>query len=539
MAAAAQPPGPPEQPQQPAPRFFSEQVPPHNLEAEQSVLGAMMLDEKAIVTARLALQPEDFYSEKHRIIYKAIVHLHDQHKPVDLLTLQSVLKRSVSKSGEGDTYLEAIGGLMYLTHLMNTTPITSNVAAYVQEIVKAAKLRRLEAFGRQTMVRAREAFQTGEDPDNIIAATNGALRQVVVDDNQKGLVSVSGIVDRAQMRLASMGKPNPNRLEFGLKELDRFAWIRGEVISVHAPSGNGKSTLARQMGLNIAKRTGNVAFFALETFEEQMDDLLIVQEARLSQHRVRNMDRDPLNEEEQKRYLAAAEQVEGLKTRLFFDYTSLQNWEQIRVKVLQLAMRVGDVSTIFIDYTDLVDKEGLDTERHEQELIKLHYLGKALAKEVNALMIFLDQAPIEMLRRSDPTPTVFDFEYSRGIPKACDHCLGLIIPDNCRTARFGKTTVTPAFPVPKGDPMKYNDDRFKNVILAAYTKGRFAKPGYLFPLYHHGPSGYIGNLWQRPWEAPEDKPGAEGTGSPVVERPPAVQVRHWTKDVPVDEDAPF
>lgn len=537
MATAAQPQNSP--PEKPAPRVFSETVPPHNLQAEQSVLGAMLIDRDAVIACRQVLRTDDFWAEKHRIIWRHMIHLHDQNRPIDLITLQAVLSKPLDKSGAGQSYFEAIGGLSYLTNLMNLTPTTANAGEYARLVADTATLRRLETAGRQIAVAAREAWQNGQDPDTASAEASGTLRKAVIQDERTGLRSVSGIVDRARQRIAAMGKPDPNRLELGLRELDAFAWIRSELISIHAPSNNGKSTLARQIALNVAKRNGHVAFFALETHQEQMESLLIAQESRLSLHRIRNMDRYPLSEEEQRRLVAGAEQVEALTPRLYFDYTTMLAWEHVRTKCLQLAMRTGDIALVLIDYTDLLDKTGMDGKRHEQQLVWLHQQGKILAKELNALVIFLDQAPIEMLRRADPTPALHDFEYAKGIPKACDGCVGLIIPKKCSESLVGKNRIIPSFRVPHGGPLAYNDTRLQNVLLAAITKGRFMDTGYLLPVYHHGPSGFIGNLWQRPWDAPEDKPGAEGTGSPVVERPKAEQQRNWTRDVPVDDDAPF
>lgn len=506
---------------------FSGQALPQDLEAEQAVLGAMLISREAIVAAKLELPhgPDEFYAEKHQFIYRAIMTLFDKGKPVDTLTVRDALNKPVGQ-GEAETYLNWIGGEMYLVTLVNRTVTTANTAAYARMVANKAVNRRGIMAGLQIAARFREADRDTSDAEEATAAARAdaeaELRKVQIPGEKGGLQSIGGIVDRAKSKLASMGTRNPHRLEFGLKEWDRFAWMRGEVLSIHAPSGNIKSTLTRQMMINLARRKVPCAYFALETYEEQMDDCLIAQVGRLSLHRIRNMDREPLSTEEAKRYLEAAEEIESLKAYMYLNHVPLQRWGDIRAKILQFAMQHGDVGALFIDYTDLVEKSNEKGEsRHEQQLIRLHYEGKALAREVNALAVFIDQAPIEMLKRADPTPTMFDFEYAKGIPKACDHTVGLVLPANCKESQVGKQRIIPAFPVPKvgADPIPYNDRRWENVALAAYTKGRFARPGYLLPMYHHGPSGFIGNLARNPWDAPADQPAYHGAESPIDPQP--------------------
>lgn len=504
---------------------FSERLPPQNLDAEQAVLGAMILDQDARITARLILTPEDFYADKHGVLFKAITYLQDKRRPVDLQTISDILKRPVQKGGS-DNWLTEIGGLLYLTNLMDSVPTTANVSAYAAIVATKAKLRRLANAGRAITEKAHEADDSSDEDatSKAMAESESELRKVTLQGQQGGLKSIGGIVDRAKTKLSAMGQPNPNRLEFGIKELDQFAWMRGEVLSIHAPSGNVKSTIARQIVLNLAKRGKASGFFALETFADQMDDCLIATEGRLSLHRIRNMDREPLNQDEQRRYVEAAERIEAMRSLLYFDHIPMQKFDDVRTKVLQAAMKLGDLSIFVIDYADLLEKVG--KERHEQMLIDIHYQGKALAKEVNALCLFLDQAPTEMLRRADPTPTIFDFEYAKGIPKACDGCIGLVVPENCRETQYGKNRVIPAFSMPGHDPIPYNDKRLQNVVIAAVTKSRYARPNYLLPLYHHGPSGFVGNLMQRPWEAPEGSTGREG---------PTTKQLTWAAEIPPGE----
>lgn len=510
-------------------KVFDEQIPPQDLEAEQAVLGSMILDKDAIPVVQLELTgPEAFYAEKHAIIYRAITALADKGKPTDLITLQAVLKRPLTAGG-AETYLGEIGGVPYLMNLTNTVPTTANVREYAKIVARKARLRSLLTAGKhiQDLAREADAHEDGDADETVskaVAESQSTLRKVSQPQENQGLQPVKGMVAWAKERLAKMGTPDPRRIEFGLREWDSFAWLAGETLAIHAPSGNGKSTLLRALLQGAASKGSPAALFSLEMGEDQVKLCWVASDGHLSLRRLRNMDREPLHEREQTDFLEAAERIERLP--LYADFVPEQRMSDIRAKALAASMKYGGLKVIGIDYAGIVGDTPEAWQRHEQMLIKIHYEAQWLAREVGALVIMVDQAPDEMLRRPDPTPTVFDFADAKGIKRAVDHAVGLVIPQNCITTGSGKNQCIPAFPVPAGDPIKYNDKRLENALMCAYTKGRFTGSGFLLPLYHEKKSGYIGNLSKRPWEAPENSSATQG--------PETKQLR-WTTEVPPEQ----
>lgn len=486
---------------------------PADYEAEQAVLGAMILEREAIITARLHLTgPDDFDAEKHQVIYRAINTLFDQGRPADLRTMVDILRGPVN-AGYPDTWLDHIGGVEYLLTLINGVPTTANVREYAKIVRRKAGLRRQIFAGLRIVDLAREADRETADAEEAAAKARAnaeaELRKVTVPTEKGGLEPIAGIAVRAREELANMGKPNPNRVEFGLKEFDHFAWMLGEIMAIHAPSGNGKSTVTRALLLGAAKRKQPCALFSLEMGRRSVEQTLIASEARLSLNRIRNMDREPLSADEARRYTEAAERLDPLP--LHIDYVPEQRMADIRAKSLAAAMKHGGLKVIAIDYAGIVGDTPESWQRHEQLLIRIHYEAQWLARELNALVIMVDQAPDDMLKRANPTPNATDFADARGIKRAVDHAVGLIIPQNCIENGAGRNRVLPSFPMPKGDPIPFNDQRLENVLLAAYTKGRFTGSGYLMPLYHQSFSGYIGNLAKRPWELTEGQAAYEAT----------------------------
>jgi replicative DNA helicase len=485
---------------------FSETVPPQLIEAEKSVLGALLLDRGTIPVVRTELDPEDFYYDRHGQLYRSILTLYDRNQPIDLITLQTLPN------------LDEMGGVLYLTSLMNSTTTTANVQAHARIVRRKAQLRRLKYAGLAIAALAQDADQSPEDLDEVVAkATAEAeakLRSTAVADRSGGLQRIQGIKERAREQLDRMGQKDPNRIEFGLSVFDQFAWLKGEEVAIHGPSGNGKSTLARALLTGAAKKGHAGAYFSLEMGQRNVESCFIAAEGRISLKRIRNMDRDPLTPQEQADYLAAADRLDQLP--IYADYIPFQRMQDIRAKALRAKAQYGELDLVVIDYAGILGDSPQSWQRHEQMLVRLHYEGQWLAKELGALVIMVDQAPMEMLSRPNPTPTIQDFREAKGIVQALDHAIGCVIPANCIPTEGRKgEPLKPTFPCPDGVMLPYNDRRLENVLMCAYTKGRFTGGGYLLPVYLDKPSGFIGNLDKMPWKLPDGQAVSGGLPTPV------------------------
>lgn len=514
-------------------QVFSERVPPHSTEAEQSVLGAMLIDREARISARLTVTADDFYAQKHATIYKAICYLQDKGRPVDIQTVADLLKRPIEKGGK-HTWIDEIGGIGYLMGLINVVPTTANVRAYAEIVTRKSRLRRLADTGLAIREAAFEADATGDEEAaaKALADSEAAVRGVTVQMQKGGLEPIKGISVRARERLQRVGQPDPKRIQFGLRELDQFAWKLGELVTVHAPSGHMKSRLTRAMAVGAAKRAQGAAYFSLEMGQDSIEEALIAAEGKISLMRLRNMDRSDLTREERLAYEMAADVLDPLP--LYFDYLPAQGMQAIRAKCLDAAMRFGDLRVIIVDYAGISGDRPDSKERHEQMLIRIHYELQWLCREIGALGVMIDQAPKQMTMRADPTPTDMDFRDAQGISQAVDHAVGLLVPSQCKKSGNGRSMITPTIQTPRKDlDLPFDDSRWRNTLLAVYTKGRMTGPGWMMPLYADGPSGRIGNLARRPWDLEEGHSPYEGNASPVTERPRMEQPK-WNME-PQDE----
>ncbi|MEG1158759.1 MAG: replicative DNA helicase, partial [Acidaminococcaceae bacterium] len=258
-----------------------DRIPPQNIEAEQAVLGAMMLDKEAISKATELLVAEDFYRQDHRVLFGAIVELFNKNQPVDMVTVTEVLKR------EGK--LEDIGGIQFITYLANAVPTAANVSYHAKIVSEKALLRQM--IGVATQI-ASKGYEADEDVATIL---DDAERMVLEVSNRKitqDFAPIRGVVMSAIGRVEELysNKGNLTGLPTGFTDFDQLTsgLQPSDLILIAARPSMGKTALVLNMTQNIAIREKKtVAFFSLEMSKEQLVQRMLCAEASIDSARLR------------------------------------------------------------------------------------------------------------------------------------------------------------------------------------------------------------------------------------------------------------
>ncbi len=256
-------------------------VPPHDLEAEQAVIGSMLTDKDAVISSIEVLKEEDFYREDNRAIYAAIVNLYSRAEPIDIITVKAELE-TMGK-------FEQVGGLEYLAELPEKVPTTANASKYVKIVEEKATLRNL-------IKTANEIIELGYDPteevENIMEGAEKRIFNIMQNKNQKGYTAIKDVLVSSFTELEELynRKQHITGVPSGFTELDyRTAGFHGsELILIAARPAMGKSAFALNIATNAAlKANVPVAIFSLEMSKEQMVNRILCSEAMVDSNKVR------------------------------------------------------------------------------------------------------------------------------------------------------------------------------------------------------------------------------------------------------------
>ena len=256
-------------------------VPPHDLEAEQAVIGSMITDNDAVISSIEVLKPEDFYREDNKIIYTAMVNLYNRAEPIDLITVKSELE-SMGK-------FDQVGGIEYIAELPEKVPTTANANKYIKIVEEKSILRNL-------IKTANEIIELGYDPtqelDDIMEGAEKKIFNLMQDKNQKGYAQLKDVLVDSFTQLEELynRKQHITGVPSGFADLDyRTAGFHGsELILIAARPAMGKSAFALNIATHVAVRAKKpVAIFSLEMSKEQMVNRILCSEAMVDSNKVR------------------------------------------------------------------------------------------------------------------------------------------------------------------------------------------------------------------------------------------------------------
>lgn len=384
-----------------------ERVPPQNLEAEQSVLGSMLIDREAIVIASELVRPTDFYREGHQKIFEAMLALSERGEPVDLITLSEEL--------EQQNLLETVGGISYLTTLANIVPTAANVSYYARIVQEKAVLRSMINTATQIVSRC---FEAKDDVEEILDDAEKAIFEIAQRSTPQGFSSMKEILKSAFERIDQLweNKGGVTGVPTGFPDLDNLTCglQNADLIIIAARPSMGKTTLALNIAQHIAVNEGlPVAIFSLEMSKEQLVQRMLCAQAGIDAQRLR---RGFLTEEDYPKLTKAAGPL--AEAPIFIDDTAAISVLEMRAKARRLKAEHG-LAAIFVDYLQLMRGNGR-AENRQQEISSISRSLKALAKELDVPVVALSQLSRAVEQREKKRPILSDLLESGGIEANAD-----------------------------------------------------------------------------------------------------------------------
>ncbi len=389
-----------------------DRLPPQNIEAEQSILGAILIDNDALPRALEILDAEDFYRQSHRKLFNAMLELFEKSEPIDLITLTDYLKR--------ENELEAVGGISYLSSLVNMIPTAANIKYHSKIVREKGLLRGLLRSSNEIASRIYESNLDAEDlvdyaeksifdiSEKRIKASFVTLREVIKDSFEM----IEQLYDKKE---AITGVPS------GFRDLDELTtgFQKGDLVIVGGRPSMGKTALT----LNIAQNVGlelkePVAIFSLEMAKEQLALRMLCSEAMVNSNSIR---KGFIKKEDWHKLTSAASNLTGAP--IYIDDSSSITALELRAKARRLKMEHG-LSLVVVDYLQLMRGKG-SFERREQEISDISRSLKALAKELSVPVIAVSQLNRSVEQRRPPKPMLADLRESGAIEQDADVILFL------------------------------------------------------------------------------------------------------------------
>ena len=386
-----------------------DRMPPQNIEAEQAVLGAMLISKEAIAEAAQILNSEDFYREAHRIVFEAMMELSNKNQAVDNLTVVEQLNK--------ENNLEKVGGIAFVTALANTVPTAANVAFYAKIVREKALMRKL--INTATEIAAM-GYEDNKDVDTILDKSEKMILQVAANRKTGDFMPINQIVIDTFSKIETLyeSKGGLTGLPTGFKDLDKLtAGLQpSDLILVAARPSMGKTAFTLNIASYVATRENKpVAFFSLEMSKEQLMQRMLCAEGLVESQRLRVGD---LDEQDWQRLINAADKFS--KAPLYIDDTPGITIMELRSKARRLQQEKG-LSLILIDYLQLMQGRGnRNGDNRQQEISEISRSLKSLARELNVPVIALSQLSRSVESRQIKKPMLSDLRESGSLEQDAD-----------------------------------------------------------------------------------------------------------------------
>jgi replicative DNA helicase len=389
--------------------------PPHSLDAEKSVLGAMLLDQELAVEALDALNEKDFFDRKHRMIFQSCRDLDSRNSVTDIVTVSEELSRKKN--------LEEAGGIDYLASLTDDIPLLSNVLQYIKIIKDKAMLRQLIKVSRENI---NEVLEGTADVENVLDSAASKIMAITESRASGEFKPISQLVSRGIEELENLRntKGYVTGLSTGFTELDKMTtgFHPGELIILAARPGIGKTSMALNMATHIARETERaVAVFSLEMSDAKLTQRMLCADAHIG---TKPIIEGTLPQKYWYELQAAADRLQRMK--IFIDDKAGISSMEVRAKVRSLKRR-EDLCMVFIDYLQLMRGDG-NVENRQQEIARISGDLKALSKEMEVPVMALSQLSRMATKRSG-APRLSDLRESGAIEQDADLVMFLHQPE--------------------------------------------------------------------------------------------------------------
>jgi len=389
-----------------------ENIPPHNIEAEQAVLGSLLIDKDAIVRIADLVHPDDFYKDGHRLIFETMLELYNQREPIDILNLANRLTEK--------ELLDSIGGRSYLMSLANIVPTASNVANYANIVQKKATLRRLIQSAQQI---TGWGYEETEDINIILDKAEQALFKVSQKYLRQNFIPIRSALTEAFDRIDELHREGGKLrgIPTGFVDLDnKLAGLqKSDLIIIASPPSVGKTSLALDIVRQVAVKSKiPVGIFSLEMSKEQLVDRMLCSEANVDLWKMRTGKLSDREEDDDFPRIGNAIGVLS-EAPIFIDDSASSNVMEIRTKARRLQAE-QDLGLLIVDYLQLMEGGSTFKDNRVQEIAEITRSLKAIARELNIPVIALSQLSRAVESRSPSIPKLADLRESGSIEQDAD-----------------------------------------------------------------------------------------------------------------------
>ncbi len=386
----------------------ADRLPPQNLDAERSLLGAMLLDKDAIINVADLVASEDFYADKHAVIFQGILVLFERREPIDLVTLTNYL--------EGKKKLATIGGASYLSELVNSVPSAAHGVHYAQIVRQKATMRNLlTASTRITDM----VYDDTDQLDNLLDTAEKTLFEVSQKHLKQNFTPIRDVLTESFDRLDYLHKDKKKirGVPTGFGALDNLlaGMQKSDLIIVAARPGMGKTSLALNIAQHVATKEGMpVGIFSLEMSKEQLIDRLLSAEANIDNWRLRTGNLEDRDFEKLNRAMGVLAEAP-----IFIDDSPMANVMEMRTKARRLQSE-HDLGLLVVDYLQLMSGRTSFGDNRVQEISEISRGLKSLARELNVPVIALSQLSRQVESRHPQIPQLADLRESGSIEQDAD-----------------------------------------------------------------------------------------------------------------------
>ena len=397
--------------------MIEERVPPQNIEAEQAVLGAMLIDKEAIAKATEVLSADDFYREAHRVIFSAMLELYNKNEAVDMVTVTEILKR--------DNKLEDIGGIAYITSLANVVLTAANVKYHAEIVAEKSVLRQLVRVSTEI---AAMGYEANEDVGTLLDTAESRILEISNRKKKNDFTAINDILMDSVQSIESLlqNKGGLTGLPAGFADLDKLTsgLHPSDFIILAARPSVGKTALALNIVQNVALRAHkviggeprSVAFFSLEMSKEQLVNRMLCAEAGIDSQRLRVGE---MRDEDWTHLWDACDTMS--RAKIYIDDTAGITAMDMRSRARRLKAEHG-LDLIVVDYLQLMQGSGKrnNSGDRQQEVSEISRSLKALARELDVPVLALSQLSRSVETRQVKRPMLSDLRESGSLEQDAD-----------------------------------------------------------------------------------------------------------------------
>lgn len=385
---------------------------PHNLDSEKAVLGSVLMNRDRIAEVAPWLTPEMFYSHKHADIYAAMLHLFGQRTPPDTRTVSDELKRR----GQ----LDRIGGIVYISDLVDAVPTSSHIVYYAKQVESAAFRRQLIATSGKT---AALAYDEAQPDDDVRASIYALLTEALAKRNDGGATPLGEMLNE---QLEEFGKDHAPATSTGLYDLDEIIYgltCEGRLITIAGRPGHGKTALALTLALNLAQQGKPGLFFSMEMSKAELSQRALAMYSEIDGKIIQSRD---LTDDQ---FRKATETAGMMSDWPLYTRSGGFSLADIRTMTLQHIAEYGPLAFVVVDYVGLIRPSGKKGQTRQQEIGETTRGLKALAMETGADLFMLAQLNRDIEKREDATPTLSDLREAGDIENDSNIVMFVINPE--------------------------------------------------------------------------------------------------------------